>query len=89
MRRLRVGFGVGVWVPAAGVGAVQGEGLGPGEEIAGEHDDTRGRVVENSRQSQTRLNASNRAALLDSYAAELSVQEPTDRFGVYRSTDSE
>ena len=51
--------------------------------------DARGPVVEKSRQSQTRLNASNRAALLDSYAAEVPVQELADRFGVHRSTVSE
>lgn len=51
--------------------------------------DARGTVVEKSRQSQTRLNASNRAALLDSYAAEVPVHELADRFGVHRSTVSE
>lgn len=51
--------------------------------------DARGPVVEKSRQSQTRLNASNRAALLDSYVAEVPVQELADRFGVHRSTVSE
>ena len=51
--------------------------------------DARGPVVKKSRQSQTRLNASNRAALLDSYIAEVPVQELADRFGVHRSTVSE
>lgn len=51
--------------------------------------DQRGPVVGESRQSQTRLNASNRAALLDSYAAGVPVQELADRFGVHRSTVSE
>lgn len=51
--------------------------------------DQRGPVVGESRQSQTRLNASNRASLLDSYAAGVPVQELADRFGVHRSTVSE
>ncbi|MGC4152315.1 MAG: helix-turn-helix domain-containing protein [Propionicimonas sp.] len=46
-------------------------------------------MVEKSRQSQTRLNASNRAALLDSYAAGVPVRELADRFGVHRATVSE
>lgn len=35
------------------------------------------------------MNASNRASLLDSYAAGVPVQELADRFGVHRSTVSE
>lgn len=46
-------------------------------------------MVEESRQSQTRLNASNRAELLDSYDAGVPVQELADRFGVHRATVSE
>ncbi len=51
--------------------------------------DVRGPVVEKSRQSQTRLNASNRAALLDSYAEGVPVRELAATFGVHRGTVSE
>lgn len=48
--------------------------------------DSRGPVVENSRQSQTRLSASNRAELVAAYASGTPVTELASRFGVHRST---
>lgn len=48
--------------------------------------DERGPVTENSEQSQTRLNASNRVELLDGYASGVPVKELAQRFGVHRST---
>lgn len=46
-------------------------------------------MVEKSRQSQTRLNASNRAALLDSYAEGEPVRVLAARYGVHRATVSD
>ena len=48
--------------------------------------DVRGPVVENSRQPQTRLNASNQAALLAAYAEGMPVRELSARFEVHRAT---
>lgn len=48
--------------------------------------DERGPVTENSTQSQTRLNASTRAELLDGYASGVPVRVLAERFGVHRST---
>lgn len=48
--------------------------------------DVRGPVRENSRQAQTRLNASNRAELLAGYATGVPVRELATRFGVHRAT---
>ena len=48
--------------------------------------DQRGPVVKETRQSQTRLSASNRSRLLAAYAAGAPVQELTARFGVHRGT---
>ncbi|WP_431877983.1 helix-turn-helix domain-containing protein [Amycolatopsis sacchari] len=45
-------------------------------------------MVEKSRQPQTRLNASNRAALLAAYADGAPVTELASRFGVHRGTIS-
>lgn len=50
--------------------------------------DVRGPVVGKSRQTQTRLNASNRAALLAAYSQGEPVQALADRFGVHRGTVS-
>ena len=46
-------------------------------------------MVGNSRQSQTRLHASNRAALLAAYAEGVPVKELASLFGAHRATDSE
>lgn len=46
----------------------------------------RGPVVGKSCQSQTRLNASNRAALLAAYAEGAPVRDLAARFGVHRAT---
>lgn len=48
--------------------------------------DQRGPVRENSRQTQTRLSASNRADLLAGYADGVPVRELATRFGVHRGT---
>ncbi|SII71240.1 Uncharacterised protein [Mycobacteroides abscessus subsp. abscessus] len=48
--------------------------------------DERGSVPKNSFQSQTRLNASNRAGLLAKYAAGVTNQVLADRFGIHRTT---
>lgn len=48
--------------------------------------DSRGPVRENSSQSQTRLSASNRVALLAGYAEGVPVQELATRFNVHRAT---
>lgn len=48
--------------------------------------DERGPVRKNSVQSQTRLNASNRAELLAGYAAGVPVRELAARFGIHRAT---
>ncbi len=48
--------------------------------------DVRGPVVGKPRQTQTRLNASNRAALLAAYARGEPVQALADRFGIHRGT---
>jgi hypothetical protein len=48
--------------------------------------DSRGPARENSRQSQTRLSASNRAELVAAYASGAPVNELVARFGVHRST---
>lgn len=48
--------------------------------------DLRGPVRENSRQTQTRLSASNRADLLAGYAEGVPVRELASRFGVHRGT---
>lgn len=48
--------------------------------------DERGPVAEDSEQSQTRLNASNRAERLEGYQAGVAVKELAQRFGVHRST---
>lgn len=56
---------------------------------ATERVDQRGPVVEKSRQPQTRLNASNRAALLAAYAEGVPLKGLTSRFGVHRGTINE
>ena len=48
--------------------------------------DQRGTVRENSRQSQTRLSVSNRAEMLDGYAAGVPVRELATQFNVHRGT---
>lgn len=48
--------------------------------------DQRGPVRDNSRQTQTRLSASNRADLLAGYADGVPVRELATRFGVHRGT---
>ncbi len=48
--------------------------------------DSRGPVRENSSQSQTRLSASNRVALLAGYAEGVPVQELATRFNIHRAT---
>lgn len=48
--------------------------------------DERGPVQENSRQSQTRLSASNRAELIAGYADGVPVRELATRFNVHRGT---
>lgn len=48
--------------------------------------DQRGPVVEETRQSQTRLSAPNRRELLAAYAVGVPVQELASRFGVHRAT---
>lgn len=48
--------------------------------------DERGPVAEDSEQSQTRLNASNRAALVAAYAEGAPVKVLAKRFGVHRTT---
>ncbi|WP_420795327.1 helix-turn-helix domain-containing protein [Dietzia alimentaria] len=48
--------------------------------------DSGGPVVENSRQSQTRLNASDRAELVAAYASGAPVSDLAARFRIHRST---
>lgn len=48
--------------------------------------DQRGPVVEDSRQSQTRLSASNRRELIAAYASGVQVKELASRFNVHRAT---
>ena len=57
-----------------------------GRPIASARPDERGPVRRNSVQSQTRLNASNRAELLAGYAAGVPVRELAARFGIHRAT---
>lgn len=49
-------------------------------------EDERGEVVTKPVESRTRLNAQNRAELLDAYAAGASVKELAERFTVHRAT---
>ena len=48
--------------------------------------DSRGPVVRNSLQSQTRLSVPNRVALVEEYAKGASVDELVRRFGIHRTT---
>ena len=57
-----------------------------GRPTASARPDERGPVRRNSVQSQTRLNASNRAELLAGYAAGVPVRELASRFGIHRAT---